>query len=106
MTTDQSTLIVLRHAAEIDAVSDDVTKVRPSTLLALLDETEALRADAARYRWLRSQVRGKRDGRGRSEFDMPDPHPLGNIMQGSVAQHFDSSIDAEIAAAPVPEAGG
>lgn len=50
--------------------------------------------DAARYRWLRRHTRGTRDTRGRQEFELPDPHPIGNIMQGSVAQHLDAAIDA------------
>lgn len=61
------------------------------------DEIAALRKDAERYRWLRAQVRGARDERGRQEFDMPDPHPLGDIMRGSVAQHFDAAVDAAMA---------
>lgn len=37
-----------------------------------------------------------RDRRGHAEFVFPWPLPLGNIMQGSVAEHLDNSIDAEI----------
>lgn len=44
MPIEQSTLIVLRHAAEIDAVTNEITKVRPRILLAVLDEVDALRA--------------------------------------------------------------
>lgn len=62
--------------------------------LQMQEAQAALEADAERYRWLRHGTAGVRDSRGRMEFDLPDPHPLGNIMQGSVAQHLDAAIDA------------
>ena len=74
-----------------------------AALQALAAEKDAeivrLKEDAARYDYMRANVRGKVDGRGRQEFDLPDPHPLGNIMQGSVAQHLDAAIDSALLAA-------
>lgn len=73
---------------------------RPNNaVLVPASELRELQEDAARYRWIRSNARGKVDGRGRQEFDLPDPHPLGNIMRGSVAQHLDAAIDSAIALA-------
>ena len=79
-----------------------------AAILSLLDELKTLRSertawrvtaenaekDAERYRWVRSGTCGDRDSRGRMEFHLPDPHPLGNIMKGSVAQHLDAAIDS------------
>ena len=59
-------------------------------------ELAALRKDAERYRWLRANTHGEQDGRGRQEFCMPDPCPRANIMRGSVAQHLDAAIDADM----------
>ena len=50
--------------------------------------------DAQRYRMLRSRVSGKYCADGRMRFELPLPKPLKNVMQGSVAQHFDDAIDA------------
>ena len=53
--------------------------------------------DAARYRWLRRGTRGVRvSSRVLAKFDMPCAPPVGDIMQGSIAQHLDAAIDAEI----------
>ena len=60
-------------------------------------ELEALRKDAERYRWLRAETSGIADARGRQEFVFPDPHPLDNILRGSVAQHLDAAIGAAMA---------
>jgi hypothetical protein len=84
-----------RLRAENPVLHDCIESLRAD--LAERDaEIERLRVDARRYRWLRNRTRGVRDSRGRMEFDMPDPHPLGNIMQGSVAQHLDAAIDAAL----------
>lgn len=56
-------------------------------------------ASLARYDYIRSNARGRVDGRGRQEFDLPDPYPLSDIMRGSVAQHLDAAIDAALVAA-------
>lgn len=65
-------------------------------------EVEALREDAERYRWLRLHTIGKADPRGRQEFELPDPHPRGDIMRGSVAQHLDAAIDSARKAPATP----
>ena len=69
----------------------DFTLAQPDSAPA---QADAL--DAARYRYLRRWTSGQRHSRGRTQFVMPDPCPIGNIMQGSVAQHLDAAIDAEI----------
>ena len=51
--------------------------------------------DAALYRHLQRGLAGIRDGNG-LRFDMRFPKPVGNIMQGSVAQHLKNAIEAEI----------
>lgn len=74
-----------------------VTQAKIDEVLALkVDELDTLRKDAERYRWLRANTHGEQDARGRQEFCMPDPHPQANIMRGSVAQHLDAAIDAEM----------
>lgn len=56
--------------------------------------------DAERYRWLRSRTQGLRGSYPKDLcFLLPQVLPVGNIMQGSVAQHLDEAIDAAIAAA-------
>ncbi|PLC06353.1 hypothetical protein CY658_04790 [Variovorax sp. RO1] len=67
--------------------------VRLSALKARDAEIERLRGDAERYEWIRAHTTGHRDARRRMEFAFPDPHPIGNIMQGSVSQHLDAAID-------------
>ena len=69
----------------------DFTLAQPDSAPA---QADAL--DAARYRYLRRWTSGQRHSRGRTQFVMPDPCPIGTIMQGSVAQHLDAAIDAEI----------
>ncbi len=64
---------------------------------ALFAHAVALEKDAARYRWLRTHTHGERDAAGRAEFCMPNPMPRSNIMRGSVAQHLDAAIDADMA---------
>lgn len=61
--------------------------------LAALDEREK---DAERYRCLQLRMRGERFASGRQYFDVDFPDPLTNIMQGSVAEHFNDAIDATI----------
>ena len=84
-----------------DAIDDltneecEVTPLYPAYSGAFAVQA-AIEADAARYRWLREGTSGESRSRGRAEFDMPCPSPIGNIMQGSVAQHLDKAIDAEI----------
>jgi hypothetical protein len=64
----------------------------------------ALHRDAARYRWLRARVSGHRAlGSARpASFGFPTSiglPPIGDIMKGSVAQHLDAAIDAQIVSA-------
>lgn len=90
----------LRHLADTYYLSDvayDGLTEAADALTAQAAEIEALRADAARYQWIKSQTSASRDKRGRCEFEMPDPHPFGRIMQGSIAQHLDAAIDAALA---------
>lgn len=54
------------------------------------------RADAERYRWLQARVFADQGRRGRAYFGLPLPLPLGDPFKGSVAQHFDETIDASI----------
>ena len=66
-------------------------------------ELEALRKDAARYRWLQRRTAGLRDNEGRQYFSFPSMfglRPVGNIMQGSVGQHLDAAIDAAMGEKP------
>jgi hypothetical protein len=51
---DSDELRALAVAAQGRAMVEAVLEVSPETVLALLDEIEALRADALRYRWIRS----------------------------------------------------
>ena len=55
--------------------------------------------DAMRYRWMRRTVCGVREPNGEARFSIAAPKPLrfANIMRGSVAQHFDEAVDAELA---------
>ena len=60
-----------------------------------------LRKNDQRYRWLRAQVYGMRkyDSYRPASFVFPSSMTLPtltNIMQGSVAQQLDNSIDAQI----------
>lgn len=88
------------HTPGMQEVWDAAIQARASTQGADGDAK-----DAERYRWLRANTRGQSDRRGRQEFEMPDPHPVANIMQGSVAQHLDKAIDAAMAQAPKGDAG-
>lgn len=80
------------RTVKLDVMHSDIAAL----LRSQAAEIEALRADAERYRWLRAKTTGYEESRGRQSFDLPDPHPLGNIMRGSVAQHLDAAIDAAI----------
>jgi hypothetical protein len=66
-------------------------------------ELEALRKDAERWRWWRAQVWGFRAlGSARpAVFAYPSamelPPVRGDIMRGSVAEHFDHAVDAAMA---------
>lgn len=64
---------------------------------ALCARLAALEADARRYQWLRNGTMGDRHPSGRPYFLIVDPRPVGNIMQGSVAEHLDEAIDAALA---------
>jgi hypothetical protein len=65
-------------------------------LEARLREAEA---DVRRYQYIQRWTRGERNHNGRKQqFNFDFPPPLGNVMQGSVAQHLDAAIDAAIAA--------
>lgn len=68
--------------------------VAQAAIDASTEAATADRVDAERYRWLRRHTTGQSDKRGRQEFALPDPHPLSNIMKGSVSQHLDAAIDA------------
>ena len=67
------------------------------------EEAEALRKDAERWRWWRAQVWGFRAlGSARpAVFAYPSamelPPVRGDIMRGSVAEHFDHAVDAAMA---------
>jgi hypothetical protein len=92
---------------DIEGVTHWMDPCAPATVRA--ERTDAatvaqLREDAERYRWLRAWTTGQSDARGRQAFALPDPHPLGNIMRGSVSQHLDAAIDAA-RAVPAPTAG-
>jgi hypothetical protein len=84
--------------AEVERDTEDWPLHAPYRAVQMVDVAEslALHRDAERYRWLRENTHGEADARGRQEFCMPDPHPQSNIMRGSVAQHLDAAIDAEI----------
>lgn len=66
----------------------------------------AFQKDAERYRWLRAQVQGVRalDSARPAQFGYPSamvlPPVRGDIMRGSVAEHFDHAVDAAMAATP------
>jgi len=60
---------------------------------ALRAECEALRKDANRYAKARHFI-GASKANGSQFFHLQTLRPLGNIMKGSVAQHFDVAIDA------------
>ena len=71
-------------------------------------ELERLRADAARYRWLRHRTAGLRDNEGRQYFSFPSMfglRPVGDLMRGSVGQHLDAAIDAAMADTQPKEPG-
>jgi hypothetical protein len=64
-------------------------------------EFDQLAAEAARYRWLRSKTSAHSFGNW-YQFGFPGPlaiKPIKNPMRGSVAQHLDEAIDAEISGA-------
>lgn len=73
----------------------------------LASEFLELLANAERYRWWRAQIQGVRAlGSARpAHFGYPStmalPPVRGDIMRGSVAEHFDHAVDAAMAAAPV-----
>lgn len=57
--------------------------------------------DARRWRWIRNKTRAQRDHpTWQGRFNMPSLRPLvgADIFRGSVAEHLDAAIDAEIAA--------
>lgn len=80
------------------------TVVRLNDALSILTEALAELAerekDAERYRWLQLRMRGEKFASGRQYFDVDFPDPLTNIMQGSVAEHFNDAIDAAIKEKP------
>ena len=87
----------MRKVAEVLAPKYTYTEAEVRLVMAGMQvELEALRKDAERYRWLRANTHGEKDRRGRQEFCMPDPCPRANIMRGSVAQHLDAAIDADM----------
>jgi len=86
-----------RLGIKVTALLDQLVDLGGELREPELYEAEQLRKNSDRYKWLRNGTSGTRDARNRQSFDMPDPHPLGNIMQGSVAQHLDAAIDAAIA---------
>ena len=98
--TQDDDIKALRDALEVAKVwpLSPVARANPARIARLLDRLEAAEADAGRYRWLRAGTRGQQDARRRQEFELPDPHPLGDIMRGSVAQHLDAAIDAAMQA--------
>jgi hypothetical protein len=59
----------------------------------IVRELAELRADAERYRWLRSRTRAGVDIGGRKSFVLPEVTPQGDILRGDVAQHLDVAID-------------
>jgi hypothetical protein len=68
---------------------------------ALIAERDALKSNADRYQWLRKQTRGHRGACfDQMWFLLPDVKrlPDQNIMQGSIAQHLDTAIDATMKA--------
>ena len=62
----------------------------------LRKEVEASRADAGRYRWIRTHTMGERDDLRVPQFYLPSVETLPgvNIMRGSVAEHLDAAVDA------------
>jgi hypothetical protein len=96
VTPDRSTRTTLALAAEIDRLTKLLTEVQHERTTLFMSAREN-QADAERYRWLRTHTHGERDAAGRAEFCMPNPMPRSNIMRGSVAQHLDAAIDADIA---------
>jgi len=62
-------------------------------------EIEKLKANDARYQWIRRKTSGHRSHDGTQCFGLPTAlylRPVGNIMQGAVCQHLDAAIDAAI----------
>lgn len=80
-----------------DAIDRD--KVRDAEVAALKQRAEAAETAARRYNAIRNKTRGERthayDGHAQV-FILPVIWPIdgANIMQGSVAGHFDNAVDA------------
>jgi hypothetical protein len=64
--------------------------------MALMQERDALNADALRYRWLQHKTRGVYGVTSDQEFVLPHVQRVAgqDLMRGSVAQHLDKAIDA------------
>jgi len=70
-------------------------------MLAEREGIARLRKDAERYNWLQRRTCGLRDNSGRQYFGFPSMFglpPVGNVMMGSVGQHLDAAIDAQMVA--------
>lgn len=79
----------LHYAAEVNTRS-----VAQAKRIAELEADNArLRVDGDRYHHIRKHTIGERVNMGQW-FSFPFIKPVGNIMQGSVAQHLDDAIDA------------
>jgi hypothetical protein len=80
---------------DIDSLKDDI---EAHIRIASEEATRAasLEPDAKRYRWLQGRVFADQGRRGRAYFVLSLPLPLGNPFKGSVAQHFDESVDDAI----------
>lgn len=60
------------------------------------EEMLQLAMDAMRYRHFRSTVSGHLGSDGLQFFGVKVPKPIKNVMQGSVAEHFDNAMDFDI----------
>lgn len=73
----------------------------------ILAELEGIRRDAERYRWLRHRTGAVRAPNGIQEFKFPALWDTeANLLKGSVAQHLDAAIDANLAGVIDREAKG
>ena len=78
-------------------------KLAPRALLPTVQaRLEAAEKDADLWRWWCSQIKGVRTAEGSPYFSFPRLTPDGNIMRGSVYQHFEGAVRAAMAKEPKP----
>ncbi|UEC01199.1 hypothetical protein [Burkholderia vietnamiensis] len=91
---DRAQTLTTEHIDALDnAIKIQRGELTPPEPRAEMTDDDKVCAD--RYRYLRRFVRGVRNFGAYTEgFAFPEVKPVGNVMQGSVAEHLDDAIDS------------